>query len=97
MTNEILDDEQLDAIAGGTNDEAKIFRQTAVQKGWALSEFGMASSMVANKMLEAVGIAKVNWQTKNNEPAEFFDQNGTQYDFATVMEKIQRLPDKNKS
>ena len=90
MVNEMMSMEQLDRVAGGTNDEAKLFRKTAVEKGWANSEFGMA----ANKMLEAIGIQHVNWHTKDNAPADFWDNNGNHYDFATVMERIHQLPNK---
>ena len=96
MTNEILKDAELEQVAGGTNDEATLFRKTAVEKGWASSTFGMASGMAANKMLEAIGIPHVNWHTKDNAPADFWDNNGNHYDFATVMEKIHKLPNKNK-
>ena len=96
VINEILNEEQLNQVTGGTNDEAKFFRKTAVEKGWSSSEFGMASGMAANKMLEAIGIKHVNWHTKDNAPANFWDDNGNHYDFATVMEKIHQLPNKNK-
>ena len=93
---ESLSDEQLEQIAGGNNDEAKLFRKIAVEKGWAISEVGMASGMAANKMLEVIGIPHVNWHTKDNVPADFWDNNGNHYDFATVMEKINSLPNKSK-
>lgn len=94
MANEILKDEQLEAVAGGTKDESTLFRKTAVEKGWAKSEFGMASGMAANEMLKAIGIPNVNWHINDNKPADFSDDKGNHYDFATVMEKIRQLPDK---
>ena len=94
MANEILKNEQLEQSVGGTNDEAKLFRKTAVEKGWAESEVGMASGMAANEMLKAIGIPNVNWHTKDNAPADFWDNKGNHYDFETIMEKIRQLPNK---
>ena len=81
MANEILKDEQIEAVTGGTKDEATLFRKTAVEKGWAKSEFGMASGMAANEMLKAIGM-NVNWHTNDNAPADFWDDRGNHYHFA---------------
>ena len=91
---EQMSDDELEQIAGGTAKEAKLFRKTAVEKGWALSEYGMASGMAANRMLEAIGIPNVNWHIATDEPADFWDNNGNHYNFETVMKKIHQLPNK---
>ena len=38
LKDEILKEEELDQVAGGTTEESKLFRKVAVEKGWALSE-----------------------------------------------------------
>ena len=91
---EVMTNEQLDEIAGGTREESKLFRKTVVEKGWASSEHGMASGMAANQMLKVIGIPHVNWHANDNAPADFWDNNGNHYTFETVMEKIRQLPDK---
>lgn len=93
MANEILKDEQIEAVTGGTKDEATIFHKVAVEKGWAMGN-GLASKMAANEMLKKTGITHVNWHAMDNAPADFWDDRGNHYDFATVMEKIRQLPNK---
>ena len=93
MANEILKDKHAN-VTGGSKDEATLFRKTAVEKGYAKSEFGMASGMAANQMLKAIGIPNVNWHTNENAPADFWDDSENHYNFETVMEKIRQLPNK---
>ena len=94
MKNEILSMDELDAVVGGTADEAQQFRALAVEKGWAKSMTGMAGGMAANRMLQEIGIPHVNWHVKDDAPADFWDNSGNHYDFDTVMAKLKLLPDK---
>lgn len=100
MTNEMffedkrLNDEELDFISGGTQDEAREFRAMAVAKGYAKNMYGTAGGMAAHKMFEKIGVPHVNWHAKDNQPADFWDDNGNHYTFEQLKPRLETLPNK---
>lgn len=89
MTREILNIEELEQVVGGTRDEVFEFRKISAKKGYGYTLQSMPTA--ERKMLGKIGIPHVNWHSKDNQPADFWDDKGTHYNFEEVKSKLSQI------
>ena len=89
MTREILNVEEMENVSGGTRDEVREFRKISAQKGYGYTLQSMPTA--ERKMLGKIGIPHVDWHSKDNKPADFWDDKGTHYNFEEVKSKLSEI------
>ena len=90
---EIIKDEMLEEIVGGTTADLEAFKALAIEKGYS-STNNSAGARDRAKLYRAVGMSSVRWNANTDKRAEFIDNAGGIHSFDEIYELMKALPHK---